>query len=55
MTRFSDRIEKLFAAVAHSRFWHKADMPRCLLYVRFRGDSVAKVGRVARLGTFFEF
>jgi hypothetical protein len=22
MTRFSDRIAKLFAAVAHSRFWH---------------------------------
>jgi hypothetical protein len=22
-----------------SRFWHKADMAACLLYVRFRGQS----------------
>jgi hypothetical protein len=28
--RRGDRIATLFAAIAHSRFWHKADLARCL-------------------------
>jgi len=27
----------LFAAIAHGRFWHKADMPVASFDVRFRG------------------
>ena len=34
---------------------YSADIRRCRLNVRFTPDSVAKVGRVARLGPFFEF
>ena len=44
MIRFSDRIAKLFAAVAHSRFWHESDMPRRVLFGRFRAKAVMAPG-----------
>jgi len=28
-----------FAASAHGSKWHKADIPRCLLFARFRGEA----------------
>ena len=30
---------ELLAAIAHSRFWHKADIPVAPIHVRFRGQS----------------
>jgi hypothetical protein len=37
--RRGDRIESRFAAIAHSRLWHKADIPTCLLFVCFWGKA----------------
>src|SRR5262245_50165203 len=36
--RRGDRVV-FFAAIAHSRYWHKADMPTRRLFVRFRGEA----------------
>jgi hypothetical protein len=36
-SRFGDRIATRFAAPAHVRYWHLADMPAALIDVRFRG------------------
>src|SRR5262245_9138864 len=33
------RIERGFTALPYVGFWHKADLPRCLLFVRSRGQS----------------
>jgi hypothetical protein len=37
--RGGDRIAAQFAAIAHSRFWHLADMPAAFGEVRFRVQS----------------
>jgi hypothetical protein len=41
--RRGSRITPLFVAAAYDRLWHKADVRRRLLFVRFRGDCVAKL------------
>ena len=37
--RRDDLNSGLLAAIAHSRFWHKADIPVAPIHVRFRGQS----------------
>src|SRR5262249_31272686 len=34
-----DRIAVLFCCSALGRYWHKADIPGCLLFVRFRSEA----------------
>jgi len=38
-SRRGDRVAVQLAASAQSRLWHKADMPRCLRFVRFWGKA----------------
>jgi len=42
--RRDDLNSGLLAAIAHSRFWHKADIPVAPIHVRFRGQSGHRLG-----------